>query len=667
MKNKSKRLERSLRVIQYLIKQHHPVSLTHISQDIGLNVNTLKKDLPYIENLLSAHHTKLMRKPGVGLWIEGEKQQNKIYKNFLQLQNKHLPLDAKTFILHAFLTEKKSPTVEDFCDMLELSKPTVLKHIKTARTWLSNHAINLVGKPGVGYKLYFTEDNMRNAIVDFIEEFETEKVNELMACLFTHKKSCLFKFNAIDALEFIPIKTFVDKMEVANNTDLTDKDYASFVLKIAVSIHRLKHNFLIRYESKKLLNIMQHPVYRSTSSLILNIEEYFNIRFFPEDIAYITLSFISSKVKESSMLNIISNKDYSIYTEYAKEIATIANNIFGLPITKDTEFIHMLALHLKSTLNKIKYGMKIKNPLLKEIKEEYPLSFDIAENVTKILSKKLNLNIPEEEAGYIAMYIATAVEKIKHTRIKRKKVAVVCAMAMGTSSLLFWRLLNEMPDLDVVQIGSYKDIVEGKLSKEVDLVVSTIPLPPLQVPHIVVSPFLNSDERREIREILGIAKGRCPYPSKNELSEILNRSVIIPQLKAANCKEAISILGKQLFKKGLVKEGFIDAVISREREFPTGLNTPIPIALPHTEFKYSKKESFAIATLKNTISFREMGNPENRIDAKIILIPVLVKNNEEKTVFYDLFKKCRDKNIATRLLSAKNEEEIKQILEKPYK
>ena len=667
MKNKSKRLERSLRVIQYLIKQHHPVSLMHISQDTGLNVNTLKKDLPYIENLLSAHHMKLMKKPGVGLWIEGEKQQNKIYKNFLQLQNKHLPLDAKTFILHAFLTEKKCPTVEDFCDILELSKPTVLKYIKTARIWLSNHAINLVGKPGVGYKLYFMEDNMRNAIVDFIEELETQKVNDLMACLFTHKKNCLFKFNAIDALEFIPIKTFVDKMEVANNTDLTDKDYASFVLKIAVSIHRLKRNFLIHYESKKLFNIMQHPVYRLASSLIPNVEKYFNIRFFPEDIAYITLSFISSKVKESSMLNIISNKYHSIYTEYAKEIATIANNIFGLPITKDTEFIHMLALHLKSTLNKIKYGIKIRNPLLKEIKEEYPLSFDIAENVTKILSKKLNLNIPEEEAGYIAMYIATAVEKIKHTRIKRKKIAVVCAMAMGTSSLLFWRLLNEMPDLDVVQVGSYKDIVEGKLSKEVDLVVSTIPLPPLQVPHIVVSPFLNSDERREIREILGIAKGKCPYPSKDKVSEILDRSVIIPQLKAANWKEAVSVLGEQLFKKGLVKEGFIDAVISREKEFPTGLNTPIPIALPHTEFKYSKKESFAIATLKNTISFREMGNPENRIDAKIILMPVLVKNNEEKTVFYDLFKKCRDKNIATRLLSAKSKEEIKQILEKPHK
>ncbi len=85
-----------------------------------------------------------------------------------------------------------------------------------------------------------------------------------------------------------------------------------------------------------------------------------------------------------------------------------------------------------------------------------------------------------------------AVEKLKHEGHKRKKVAVVCAMAMGTSSLLFWRLLNEMPDIDVVQVGSYKDAVEGKIDPYIDLIVSTIPLPQLKISYIVVSPFLNS-------------------------------------------------------------------------------------------------------------------------------------------------------------------------------
>ncbi|GEM_PF-453449 len=661
-----KRKLRQIRIIGYLLEQTRPLPISFVAKEVGVNPNTLKKDIPQIERFLEGYKIKLNRKPGVGVWLQGSKKAFENARKALMQSQKHYSFyDLKAYFIKTFLTKDRYPTVEDLCDALNISRPTALKYVSAARKWLAKFNIKLIGKPGVGYQLTYKEDDLRNALSEFIDSFEKDKIKELMAKIYSKSNSRKICFEALGHVDFSPIIKFINKLETVTNTNLTDKDYVIFALKIAIAIGRIKHKHIIFYESKRLLDVMQNSAYKAVCSSLPILEAAFDVKFLPEEAAYITLTFISSKVQETSMLGAEENKKNKIYTEFAKEIAAVADEIFGLPVAKDSEFIHMLALHLKSTLNKIKYGLKIKNPLLEEIKEEYPISFDIAQKVSIILGKKMGIVIPEEESGYIAMYIATAVEKLKHRKSKRKKVAVVCAMAMGTSSLLFWRLVNEMPDIDVVQVGSYKDIIEGKISNDIDLIISTIPLPSLKVPHVVVSPFLGSRERRKIREMLGITRQKIPYPSSKEFEEIIQRSVVIANLKANNAEKAISTLAEALFRKGAVKNGFIDSVIKREEEFPTGLNTPIPIALPHTEIKYSKREAFAIATLKKPVIFKEMGNPRNKINVRIILMPVLTKESTRSAVFYDLLRKCRDRNIAPRLIAAENDAEMISILEKP--
>ncbi len=661
-----KKEARRFTAIKYLLEQSRPTPVSLIAKETGINPNTLKKDLSNIEEFLKKFHVILKRKPGIGIWLKGSKKSlEELKKEIIKIRKEMSTYSTEEFITKTFLVSEEYPTIEDFCEILDISRPTVLKHISMVRNWLKKFNIKLIGKPGIGYRLEYEEENLRNALCEFINNYEKENIKNFMGKIYSKSETLKVCFDTIGSVEFIPIRKFINKLESTTNTELTDKDYVNFALKIAITIKRLKQKHIVYYKSKKLVDVMQNPTYRIVCSLLPPLEEAFNVKLLPEEVAYITLAFISSKVQETSMLDFENNTKNKLYIELAKEIAMVANDVFGLPITKDTEFIHMLALHLKSTLNKIKYGIEIKNPLLEEIKEEYPISFDIAQKVSVILGKKIGIRIPEEEAGYIAMYIATAVEKLKHKKNKRKKVAVVCAMAMGTSSLLFWRLVNEMPDIDVVQVGSYKDIVEGRIGSDIDLIISTIPLPDLHVPHIVVSPFLGSRERKEIREILGIVRKKIPYPTLRELEETINRSVIVANLDVHSAEEAITTLAVKLFQNGVVKNGFLESVIKREKEFPTGLNTPIPIALPHTEVKYSKKEAFAIATLKKPVLFREMGNPEKKVGARIILMPVLTKHSNKNVIFYDLLRKCRDKNIASRLLNAKSSSEIISTLKKP--
>lgn len=63
-----------------------------------------------------------------------------------------------------------------------------------------------------------------------------------------------------------------------------------------------------------------------------------------------------------------------------------------------------LAVHLKATLERLKEGKVISNAHLKEIKENYPLEYSIAETVAEHLKEKYNISLPKEEIGVIAIY-----------------------------------------------------------------------------------------------------------------------------------------------------------------------------------------------------------------------------------------------------------------------
>lgn len=92
--------------------------------------------------------------------------------------------------------------------------------------------------------------------------------------------------------------------------------------------------------------------------------------------------------------------------------------------------------------------------------------------------------------------------------------------------------------------------------------------------------------------------------------------------------DAITLAATPLLKQGCITDDFVEAVMERERTFPTGLPTKIGVALPHTEAKYVLKESISIVTLKNTIVFAGMGNPKESVSVQIVFL--LAINNPEK-------------------------------------
>lgn len=80
-----------------------------------------------------------------------------------------------------------------------------------------------------------------------------------------------------------------------------------------------------------------------------------------------------------------------------------------------------LAIHVQETLQRLRLNQKIYNPNLDNIKKEHREAYTLALKFADILEIKKNISLPEDEIGFIAMYIKTAIEKEK----QNQKVAIV--------------------------------------------------------------------------------------------------------------------------------------------------------------------------------------------------------------------------------------------------
>ena len=666
---------RHIKEILFLLDLKAPISIGNFAKDIKVNQRTLKEDIKKISDYLSSFSVKLIRKRRVGIYLEGlnDEKRDRIKNALLLLNNRTKKFERedrfKKILLDCLILEK-IPTIEEWCFELGVSRPVISNDVKKVKKFLMERNINLVGKPGVGYRIYGDEEDIREVITSvIIDNQEEETFNELVKAIFFknlngYKQSRIFN-SIFKNLDIGYIVDVVNRIENLTGMMLVDKDYVSFVVKFLVSLRRIKDKRFVSLNSKIILNIMKCKEFKVFYDSLKEIEERFRIEIPIEEIAYLTINFISSKIRES--FSDIQDLEENIYENYSKAIIKTAENVFSLPLSKDKKLIRMLSIHLKSTFEKIKYGITIKNPLLNEVKNYYPLPYSIAERACNVLAQRFNLKIPDSEIGYIAIYIAMAVEKMRNKRRKRKKVAVICATAMGTSSLLFWRLANEMPEIDVIQVGSYKDVTEGRIDPNVDLIISTIPLPQTDIPHIVVSPFLSYKEIGIIREILGIPKTKGDYLLSSILDKVLDERIIFAGLECKNSSEVIRILGNSLIKYGYAKKNLVKEVLEREKIFPTGLNTPIPLALPHAEARLTLRKGFAIATLKTPIRFKEMGNPSKDVFVKIVILPVLTENVEDNAIFYEILKKIREHKIANKIIKATSPKDVKNIIVKSLK
>src|SRR5699024_3981955 len=149
--------------------------------------------------------------------------------------------------------------------------------------------------------------------------------------------------------------------------------------------------------------------------------------------------------------------------------------------------------HFPTMVYRLKNNIEIDNPFISQIKREFGLMYNITWFVLSSFEKDLNINFNESEVGFLMIYFQSSLYRLKTS----KKVLIICPTGITMSGILYDRVRNIIPPLDVIEIASFDDLPKIHLN-EVDLIISTAHIRIEGPPVVVISPLLSKEEMDKI-------------------------------------------------------------------------------------------------------------------------------------------------------------------------
>lgn len=139
-----------------------------------------------------------------------------------------------------------------------------------------------------------------------------------------------------------------------------------------------------------------------------------------------------------------------VFLEIANEILTTAEETFN---TLDKNVLFPMADHLEFAVKRIQNHEQISNPLTDDIRVLFHSEFKAAECVRPILQEKLGITITDDEIGYIALHIHSAIQDenvsqaMQMAQAVRECISLIEEMTgkvIDVQSLSYNRLMNHI-------------------------------------------------------------------------------------------------------------------------------------------------------------------------------------------------------------------------------
>ena len=334
-------------------------------------------------------------------------------------------------------------------------------------------------------------------------------------------------------------------------------------------------------------------------------------------------------------------------------LAEIARH-YGLPAFEE-DFVSQLALHSYNAYERALFGAQCPNPIGQQIKQEYPLIYDMAASYVHKLQSVYDVVLTEDEIAFIAFHIGAYIARTKKPE-GRITTIVVAEHYHDFAERLVQEVKRNFPEeIEVVGIYSYDDFLISP--KTCDLLITTVEMPIHHPYQIIVSPILGQRGIARIRRAIESIKEW----GQSERASIFLKDLIKPDLYVRNlaCDSAescIDSLGELVVRNGYADEVFVEDVKLRERVSTTAFTNIL--AVPHAISK-SAKRSF-ICTLHNDTPMSWHGDRKVNIVLMIGLTSEDMKNFSQ--AFLIIIDRFTNPGTAMRVLESGSYEEFVETL-----
>ncbi|MDQ0362369.1 BglG family transcription antiterminator [Breznakia pachnodae] len=538
-------------------------------------------------------------------------QDNERFQNYLQsLSVNELKdsLDQIVYqIIYMLLIYQEYIKLDDLCEELYISRSTANRYMKEVKTILKNYDLKLVSKPNYGMRIEGRLVNIRRLLADKIADGTFPDLSISADAKF--KKINRFNQQIMDVIS-----------EVLNEQEyqFSDITLESLLLHIQV-MYMIRefprdHTYVRLPQDSQELEVARILVDRLSTVGLEKLEE--------DDIHHLAI-----QLKAKHKYDNIMNEENPIVSE---DLNRIVNRIleackqkYNVDFFEDFDLWMSLSLHLIPLVTRIRYQMRMRNPLLDQTKATYPLAFNLAVEVGIVLKEEFDVKLDEDELGYFAIYFSLALDRHKVVT-KKRKILIVCSSGRATSSLLAYKIKSNFNKyIDFVETTNLYDL-HNKDVDSYDYILTTVPVnKQLGKPIIQISCFLDSHDVKTIESSLTQDDKSVHFTDCIEEDQVFclppheDYEVIIREI----CNRLPKRLG--------VGERFVSEVLQRDKLYSTAIGNLV--AIPHSIEPLANQTFVSITILEQPILWKE------KMVQVVVLLGLQKDLDQDMQVFYKEF------------------------------
>jgi transcriptional antiterminator len=610
-----------------------------LAKRFAVSTRTVRADITALNEVLEHYGAHFVHNRGFGyrLMIDDAER-----FRALQPQNRKTHLTPRTahervhYLLIRFLTSAFSLKLEDLADEWFVSRGTLQNDMAEVRERLNRYHLTIETKPRYGMKLFGTELSIRTCLTDLLFQLQLQDAD-----------------NPLLKNEFLSIQAIPDLTEQLHElldqyaVRLTDEGEQYLIFYCAVAIKRITDGYpLSDFDAEDVDEAVKLASARLASELKLLSGKDISAA----EEAYLRVNIAARRVQASqpstSRPSEINADDEETLVDY---ILSYINAHYNYNLQGDKQLRSDLLTHIKTMITRVKYQITIPNPLLSNIKQHYPMAYDVTLAAVSSWGKYTPYSLSENEIGYLVLHIGVGLERHYNIGYQRHpQVMLVCDTGNSTTRMIQAQISRKYPQIVMTQTISLRDY-EVLDHIDEDFIISNSRLAEKNKPVVVMSPFPTEYQLEQLGKLVLVDRTR-PYMLEKFFDS--NHFMIIDE----------PMTQAQLFEKvcgELEAEGFVDAdfypsVVEREAIVSTMLGEGI--ALPHSLGLLAKKTVVVTMLAPNGIAWGD-----GEVAYVIFLLAISKTDYEEAMAIYDLFVTFVRERSMSRLLSSQHFDSFKAI------
>ncbi|MFB4160107.1 transcription antiterminator [Geomicrobium sp. JSM 1781026] len=544
---------RQVAIVLYLFVQNGPVSIQAIAETINCSDKTVRNEWSAIDEYFQSHQLgRVVRKQSKGVYLDQTDEEADRLRELLSSEGAPKQTNRHDELARMLVSTRDSLTVTQLADHFYVSRSVIREDLTGVAVQMQKFGIGLERKPNVGIVITGEEKDRRSFLA------------ELFHRSFQASGQIRDWFSPFD---WAAVERVIRSIEKERNWTLTYRARTSIIVHILLSEKRIKQKFFIMMSEHDNC----YPDYMN--DLIHQLESLFNIRWKSAEKRYLFYHFQSARIElnesssEHSFLTLTLSDSTLRFTNQLMDDVTERT---GYPFRNDQNLFRSLALHLEGSLIRIQQNFRMHNPLVFDVRKQYPYLFEMILQSLERLD--LSLNWHHDEVAYLTIHFQVALEHLDDRVEDPVRIAIVCPEGRSMGKLLEAKIKQLNHSVTIVATNSEPEYIR---SAEVDLIVSTVPINSAEKPVIVVSPFLKAHEH----DLLIQAIVNTQKPEVSALKTLLGSADNIHFLSSTHRFQVIEDLVQPLIDTDRVNTVYMESTFAREQRSSTYIGGGI--AIPH--------------------------------------------------------------------------------------